>query len=72
MRLIYNWYIIIFVHIMFKGVDGLRTVTPLPAKNAGFEVMVQGSQIALVTKHLMSKGVAKEWVESADMTKKKK
>lgn len=47
-------------------------VTPLPAKGAGSEVMVQGSQIANVTKHLMSKGVPREWIESADLIKKKK
>ena len=57
---------------IFHCALNLDPVAPLPGKNAGLEVMVQGSQIALVTKHLMSKGVPKEWIESADMTKKKK
>jgi translation initiation factor 2D len=65
--LLYSWLFCVSLND-----QRLNLVTPLPAKNSGFEVMVQGSQIAMVTKHLMSKGVPKEWIESADMTKKKK
>lgn len=36
------------------------------------EVMVQGKQIKAVTDLLISKGVPKKWIESADMTDTKK
>ncbi|THH08838.1 hypothetical protein EW145_g2443 [Phellinidium pouzarii] len=47
-------------------------VVPLPGKNAGFEVMVQGKQIKAVADMLQAKGVPKKWIESEDMTEKKK
>jgi translation initiation factor 2D len=49
-----------------------REVAPLPGKNAGLEVMVQGKQIRPVTDMLVSKGVPEKWIEAADMTTKKK
>lgn len=36
------------------------------------EVMVQGKQIKAVTEFLMSKGVPKKWIESADLSAEKK
>lgn len=36
------------------------------------EVMVQGKQIKAVTDLLLAKGVPQKWIESADMTTKKK
>lgn len=47
-------------------------VSPLPGKNAGLEVMVQGKQIKAVTDLLLGKGIAKKWIEAADLTEKKK
>ncbi|KAH8114910.1 hypothetical protein DFH11DRAFT_1590309 [Phellopilus nigrolimitatus] len=47
-------------------------VAPLPGKNAGLEVMVQGRQIKAVAELLLARGVPKKWVETADLTEKKK
>ena len=47
-------------------------VGPLPGKSSDSEVMVQGQQIKVVTDFLISKGVPKRWIESSDMTNKKK
>lgn len=49
-----------------------RSVTPLPGKNAGLEVMVQGKQMKTVADMLMAKGITKKWIESADQTGGKK
>ncbi|KAL0952792.1 hypothetical protein HGRIS_007017 [Hohenbuehelia grisea] len=48
------------------------SVTPIPGKTAGQEVAVQGKQIPTVTDLLLAKGVSKKWIESADMSDKKK
>ena len=48
------------------------SVNPLPGKNAGLEVMVQGKQIKIVMDVLIAKGVPKKWIISEDMTGKKK
>lgn len=48
-------------------------VTPLPGKaSSDMEVMVQGKQIKIVSDFLMSKGVPKRWIDSADLSAKKK
>jgi len=47
-------------------------VAPLPGKNAGLEVMVQGKQIKAVADLLIEKGVPKKWIEEEDQTEKKK
>ncbi|KAI5118465.1 hypothetical protein M0805_003726 [Coniferiporia weirii] len=47
-------------------------VAPLPGKNAGLEVMVQGKQIRVVSEMLQAKGVPKKWIEADDLTEKKK
>jgi translation initiation factor 2D len=36
------------------------------------EVLVQGNQIRAVTELLISKGVPKKWIESLDLSKRKK
>lgn len=50
----------------------LHSVSPLPGKNAGLEVMVQGKQLKAVANLLMTKGVPKKWIEEADLSDKKK
>ena len=47
-------------------------VSPIQGKPNSLEVMVQGKQIKAVTDLLISKGVPKKWIESADMTDTKK
>jgi len=46
-------------------------VNPLPGKNAGKEVMVQGKQISNVVSVLLGRGLAKKWIETEDLTEKK-
>lgn len=36
------------------------------------EIMIQGKQTKIVLDLLMSKGVPKKWIESADLTEKKR
>ncbi|KAI5982123.1 hypothetical protein EDD15DRAFT_2326534, partial [Pisolithus albus] len=45
-------------------------VSPLPGKAARSEVLVRGKQIKAVTDFLLSKGVPKKWIETADLTGK--
>jgi translation initiation factor 2D len=40
-------------------------------KSAGLEVLVQGKQIDAVMELLVSKGVPKKWIETADLSGKK-
>ncbi|KAH0833987.1 hypothetical protein J3R83DRAFT_11221 [Lanmaoa asiatica] len=41
------------------------SVSPAPGKASGLEVLVQGKQIKAVTGFLLSRGVPKKWIESA-------
>ncbi|KAI5999980.1 hypothetical protein EDD15DRAFT_2235943 [Pisolithus albus] len=50
---------------------GSTGVSPLPGKAARSEVLVQGKQIKAVVDFLLSKGVPKKWIETADLTGKK-
>lgn len=47
-------------------------MNPLQGRSAEAEVMVQGKQIKAVVDLLINRGVPKKWIESADMTEKKK
>jgi translation initiation factor 2D len=47
-------------------------VSPVPGKSAALEVLVQGKQIKAVTDLLIGRGVPKKWIESADLSDKKK
>jgi len=47
-------------------------VSPVQGKTSGMEVLVQGKQIQAVTELLVSKGVPKKWIESSDLSGKKK
>lgn len=47
-------------------------MSSVPGKPNEAEVMVQGKQIKAVADLLVAKGVPKKWIESADMTEKKK
>ncbi|KAH7908853.1 hypothetical protein BJ138DRAFT_1115485 [Hygrophoropsis aurantiaca] len=48
------------------------SVSPMQGKNAGLEVLVQGKQIKAVSDLLLSRGVPKKWIESADQSGGKK
>ncbi|KAH7922526.1 hypothetical protein BV22DRAFT_1070355 [Leucogyrophana mollusca] len=48
------------------------SVSPMPGKNAGLEVLVQGKQIKAVSELLVSRGVPKKWIEAADLSGGKK
>jgi len=48
------------------------SVTPLPGKTAGQEVMVQGAQIPAVSRLLLGQGVPKKWIETNDLSNPKK
>ncbi|KAI6019276.1 hypothetical protein BKA83DRAFT_4303738 [Pisolithus microcarpus] len=50
---------------------GSTGVSPLPGKAARSEVLVQGKQIKAVMDFLLSRGVPKKWIETADLTGKK-
>lgn len=52
--------------------DAHGAVSPVQGKASDMEVMVQGKQIKAVTDLLVAKGVPQKWIESADMTTKKK
>ncbi|KAL4071554.1 hypothetical protein V8B97DRAFT_2042362 [Scleroderma yunnanense] len=43
---------------------GSTSVSPMPGKNAGLKVLVQGKQIKATTEFLLSKGVPKNWIEA--------
>ena len=47
-------------------------MSPVQGKTSGMEVLVQGKQIQAVTELLVSKGVPKRWIESSDLSGKKK
>lgn len=47
-------------------------MTPLPGANAGNEVFVQGKHLKIVMDLLMEQGVPKKWIDSRDLTTKKK
>jgi len=47
-------------------------VTPLPGKNAGLEVHIQGKQIKTVVELLLNQGIPKKWIETSDLTAAKK
>ncbi|KAI6004953.1 hypothetical protein EDC04DRAFT_2882850 [Pisolithus marmoratus] len=49
----------------------VATVSPLPGKPTRSEVLVQGKQTKAVVDFLLSKGVPKKWIETADLTVKK-
>ncbi|KAF7980439.1 hypothetical protein HWV62_38284 [Athelia sp. TMB] len=48
------------------------SVSPVQGKTAAMEVLVQGKQIDAVTGLLVAKGVPKRWIESSDLSGKKK
>lgn len=50
---------------------GALAVSPTPGKASGLEVLVQGKHIKTVTEFLLSRGVPKKWIESAELTAKK-
>ncbi|KAI6038939.1 hypothetical protein EDC04DRAFT_2603597 [Pisolithus marmoratus] len=50
------------------GVIMVATVSPLPGKPTRSEVLVQGKQTKAVVDFLLSKGVPKKWIETADLT----
>lgn len=50
---------------------GSTGVSSLPGKAVRSEVLVQGKQIKAVTDFLLSRGVPKKWIETADLTVKK-
>ncbi|KAI5985001.1 heterokaryon incompatibility protein-domain-containing protein [Pisolithus marmoratus] len=50
---------------------GSTGVSPLPGKPTRSEVLVQGKQTKAVVDFLLSKGVPKKWIETADLTVKK-
>ncbi|KAI6020570.1 hypothetical protein EDC04DRAFT_2736598 [Pisolithus marmoratus] len=50
---------------------GSTGVSPLPGKPTRSEVLVQGKQTKVVVDFLLSQGVPKKWIETADLTVKK-
>jgi len=48
------------------------SVSPAPGKASGLEVLVQGKQIKAVTEFLLSRGVPKKWIESAEFKSARK
>ncbi|KAI6001744.1 hypothetical protein EDC04DRAFT_2790093 [Pisolithus marmoratus] len=50
---------------------GSTGVLPLPGKPMRSEVLVQGKQTKAVVDFLLSRGVPKKWIETADLTIKK-
>ncbi|KAI6001735.1 hypothetical protein EDC04DRAFT_2583890, partial [Pisolithus marmoratus] len=50
---------------------GSTGVSPLPGKPTRSEALVQGKQTKAVVDFLLSKGVPKKWIETADLTVKK-
>ncbi|EJD43636.1 hypothetical protein AURDEDRAFT_88886 [Auricularia subglabra TFB-10046 SS5] len=50
---------------------GATSVSPLPGKSAGKEVLVQGKQIKPAIDFLLARGIPKRWIETADLTEKK-
>ncbi|KAH7103696.1 hypothetical protein BKA62DRAFT_696192 [Auriculariales sp. MPI-PUGE-AT-0066] len=50
---------------------GSTSINPLPGKNAGTEVMIQGKQIKNVVEVLLGRGIPKKWIETDDLTDKK-
>ncbi|KIN93949.1 hypothetical protein M404DRAFT_1008652 [Pisolithus tinctorius Marx 270] len=50
---------------------GATGVSPLPGKPVRSEVLVQGKQTKAVVEFLLSRGVPKKWIETADLTGKK-
>lgn len=48
-----------------------NVVSPMVGKTTGMEVLVQGKQIDAVVELLVSKGVPKKWIETADLSGKK-
>lgn len=49
-----------------------RIVSPMPGKGNAMEVLVQGKQIKAVTEFLIAQGVPKMWIESVDLSEKKR
>jgi len=54
-----------------KNCASATSVSPVAGKTAGLEVLVQGKQIDAVMGLLVSKGVPKKWIETADLSGKK-
>ncbi|EJU00198.1 hypothetical protein DACRYDRAFT_108945 [Dacryopinax primogenitus] len=54
-----------------KACASATSVTPLPGKNAGSEVLVQGNQLKIVSDLLMERGIPKKWIQLEDTTGKK-
>lgn len=50
---------------------GATSVSPLPGRGAGKEVLVQGKQIKPAIDFLLARGIPKRWIETADLTEKK-
>ncbi|KAG6871046.1 hypothetical protein C0992_011809 [Termitomyces sp. T32_za158] len=50
---------------------GATSVSPIPGKSAGMEVMVQGKQSQAVMEYLTGKGIPKKWIETHDLSGKK-
>ena len=55
-----------------KACASSTSISPLPGKGAGQELMVQGKQLKAVTDLLIAKGVPKQWIETKDTTTGKK
>ncbi|KZO97637.1 eukaryotic translation initiation factor SUI1 family protein [Calocera viscosa TUFC12733] len=54
-----------------KACASATSVTPLPGKTAGSEVLVQGNQLKIVGDLLMERGIPKKWIQVEDTTGKK-
>ncbi|KAI6004977.1 hypothetical protein EDC04DRAFT_2871789 [Pisolithus marmoratus] len=60
-----------FEPFILAGSRSSTGVSPLPGKPTRSEVLVQGKQAKAVVDFLLSKGVPKKWIETADLTVKK-
>jgi len=54
-----------------KACASATSVTPLPGKNTGSEVLVQGNQLKVISDLLMDRGIPKKWIHAEDTTGKK-
>ena len=66
------------LNILLRFIMGCRpvikraTVSPVPGKGNAMEVLVQGKQIKAVTDFLVAQGIPKRWIDTADLSEKKK
>lgn len=63
------WYV--FGDSSYSQLTCVLAVSPAPGKASGLEVHVQGKHVKTVTEFLLSRGVPKRWIESADLMGKK-